>query len=238
MRPENLEMWSKTDLISEIYNLQHKLQIYEADNKDDPIADIRRILGIPRRPASLLLSLMDGRIHTKENILQIIYMDRPDEAPESKIVDVFVCKIRKKVKPWGVRIETIWGSGYRLVDVDRLKDYLAGKPLEFVPVQEPVPVIGIDHSKHVDTGANLKAVFTVIREIAGKTTRATFTSRTLTSKSGIKVKVQPYITKLHKQGYIRIVKRPDPYDPFSQWKVDVLQAEIGVVRNQRQKVRA
>ena len=35
-------------------------------------------------------------------------------APEPKIVDVFVCKLRKKIAPLGLTIETIWGQGYRI----------------------------------------------------------------------------------------------------------------------------
>lgn len=44
-----------------------------------------------------------------------LYGDRhDDEVPEEKIVDVLVCNIRKKVKPFGVNIETVWGRGYSL----------------------------------------------------------------------------------------------------------------------------
>ena len=31
-----------------------------------------------------------------------------------KIVDVFVCKIRKKLDPLGITIATVWGTGYRI----------------------------------------------------------------------------------------------------------------------------
>ena len=34
---------------------------------------------------------------------------------EAKIMEVYICKIRKKLKNLGVRIETIWGVGYKLV---------------------------------------------------------------------------------------------------------------------------
>ena len=35
-------------------------------------------------------------------------------APEPKIIDVFVCKLRRKLEPIGLTILTIWGQGYRL----------------------------------------------------------------------------------------------------------------------------
>lgn len=55
-----------------------------------------------------------GGVRTKEQLLNAI-TSFVDDAPEIKIVDVFVCKIRKKVADLGVSIETIWGSGYRLM---------------------------------------------------------------------------------------------------------------------------
>jgi DNA-binding winged helix-turn-helix (wHTH) protein len=54
------------------------------------------------------------RVTTKEAFLLDLYA-RQDE-PELKIIDVFVCKIRKKVRDAGMPsvFETIWGRGYRL----------------------------------------------------------------------------------------------------------------------------
>lgn len=57
-----------------------------------------------------------GRSLTKEAILNAIYHGRIDTA-EIKIVDVFICKIRKKIKGMGIEIETCWGSGYRVAEV-------------------------------------------------------------------------------------------------------------------------
>lgn len=37
-----------------------------------------------------------------------------DKEPEIKIIDVFVCKIRAKLRPFGISIATQWGQGYFL----------------------------------------------------------------------------------------------------------------------------
>lgn len=51
----------------------------------------------------------------KERILEAIYAWRSDrEVPQPKILDVYVCKMRRKLAPLGVEIETVWGWGYRL----------------------------------------------------------------------------------------------------------------------------
>jgi two-component system cell cycle response regulator CtrA len=75
-----------------------------------------------------LLSLRKGTTLTKEMFLNHLY-GGIDE-PELKIIDVFVCKLRKKLSNatgGDSYIETVWGRGYVLRD-----------PVEEVPPQ-PVP---------------------------------------------------------------------------------------------------
>ena len=65
-----------------------------------------------------LLSLRKGRTVTKEMFLDHLY-GGVDE-PELKIIDVFVCKLRKKLaQATGGKhyIETLWGRGYVLRDL-------------------------------------------------------------------------------------------------------------------------
>ena len=63
-----------------------------------------------------LLSLRKGTTLTKEMFLNHLYggMDEP----ELKIIDVFICKLRKKLKAAARDhyIETVWGRGYVLRD--------------------------------------------------------------------------------------------------------------------------
>jgi len=66
-----------------------------------------------------LLSLRKGTTLTKEMFLNHLYggMDEP----ELKIIDVFICKLRKKLAAatGGMHyIETVWGRGYVLRDPD------------------------------------------------------------------------------------------------------------------------
>ena len=65
-----------------------------------------------------LLSLRKGTTITKEMLLGHLYggMDEP----ELKIIDVFICKLRKKLRAatGGQHyIETVWGRGYVLRDL-------------------------------------------------------------------------------------------------------------------------
>ncbi len=58
------------------------------------------------------LMLNPGIVISKEALLRVLYPNRA--APELKILDIFVCKIRKKIEEtFGITvIETAWGRGY------------------------------------------------------------------------------------------------------------------------------
>ena len=69
-----------------------------------------------------LLSLRKGSTLTKEMFLNHLYggMDEP----EVKIIDVFICKLRKKIADMtegSNYIETVWGRGYVLRDPEAEK---------------------------------------------------------------------------------------------------------------------
>jgi two-component system cell cycle response regulator CtrA len=66
-----------------------------------------------------LMALRKGSVQTKEAFLNHLY---DDAEPEAKIIDVFVCKLRKKLAlASGGReyIETVWGRGYVIRDADQ-----------------------------------------------------------------------------------------------------------------------
>jgi DNA-binding winged helix-turn-helix (wHTH) protein len=100
-----------------------------------------RVVSVQDRPVRLtkkeysileLLSLRKGTILTKEMFLDHLYggMDEP----EIKIIDVFVCKLRKKLAhATGGKhyIETVWGRGYALRDP--------------APMATATPVMGPEH---------------------------------------------------------------------------------------------
>ena len=67
-----------------------------------------------------LLSLRKGTTLTKEMFLNHLYGGRDE--PEVKIIDVFICKLRKKLNLLAKDdyIETVWGRGYMLRDPQRV----------------------------------------------------------------------------------------------------------------------
>jgi two-component system cell cycle response regulator CtrA len=71
-----------------------------------------------------MLSLRKGMTVTKEMFLTHLYGGRDE--PELKIIDVFICKLRKKLANAGAPssgcIETVWGRGYSLRDPQPERD--------------------------------------------------------------------------------------------------------------------
>src|SRR6185503_17637739 len=82
-----------------------------------------------------LMALRKGSLITKEMFLNHLYggMDEP----EIKIIDVFICKLRKKFAARGEDglIQTVWGRGYMLGSQEVPSPSLAPEVREFV--EEP-----------------------------------------------------------------------------------------------------
>ncbi|EAP89150.1 two-component response regulator [Oceanicaulis sp. HTCC2633] len=71
-------------------------------------------LGLTPNEEAILAALKARGALTKDQIHFELYGDRIDGGPEMKIVDVLVCKLRKKLKPFEIAIDTEWGRGYAL----------------------------------------------------------------------------------------------------------------------------
>lgn len=92
--------------------LEEIVRLQEAFGITDELAPIA--LRLTGKECALLGILMKRDTCTKQQIMSGLYAIGPDEEPEVKIVDVFVCKMRKKLKPFGIEVDTVWGQGYRL----------------------------------------------------------------------------------------------------------------------------
>lgn len=96
---------------------KERLAFVTADGTQDT-APIMQQFKFTHHEARLFLVLKRSANQTasKDAILTRLYADRIDEAPDIKIIDVFVCKMRKKLAKTTWRINTIWGEGYQLED--------------------------------------------------------------------------------------------------------------------------
>lgn len=72
--------------------------------------------GLTRQEARVFGVLVSRPLATKSAIMAALYDERGADWAEPKIVDVLVCKIRKKLAPFGIEILTRWGEGYFIAD--------------------------------------------------------------------------------------------------------------------------
>jgi two-component system, cell cycle response regulator CtrA len=71
------------------------------------------MLGLTEKEARLVACMFSRDRMSKAAAMAALY-DVCDNEVEPKVVDVFVCKARKKLLAWGIEVETIWGFGYAM----------------------------------------------------------------------------------------------------------------------------
>jgi DNA-binding response OmpR family regulator len=92
---------------------------------DDDIVrlNVVRLFKVTQQQASLLLVLIKRREVTRKMLHAVIEGRRPHPKVETdqKIVDVVICKLRKKLEPFDLRISTVWSCGYLMSPEDRAR---------------------------------------------------------------------------------------------------------------------
>lgn len=83
-----------------------------------PVEDKWEKYGLTRNEARIMdcLDRNAGKTISRQALMDAVYYDRPDEEPDAKIIDIFICKARKRfqVENAPYWIETHWGRGYSL----------------------------------------------------------------------------------------------------------------------------
>jgi two-component system cell cycle response regulator CtrA len=113
--PEIASLRARIEVLEgEIDNLQDKCNVLLSELGQTLNAPL--CLNLTGNEAGILGCLLMRPFALKTTLMAAIYSDRvtDDETPEIKIIDVFVCKLRKKLADYGVTVETIWGEGYKL----------------------------------------------------------------------------------------------------------------------------
>jgi two-component system cell cycle response regulator CtrA len=115
------------------YNWEARAKLLEAENDElrARIAELEEELGLAAQPPSLfgftsqeaaifgvLLKTANPR---KSTFMTALYGDEADDPPEEKIIDVMICKMRKKLVPFGIMIETSWGEGFSMPEASKAR---------------------------------------------------------------------------------------------------------------------
>lgn len=68
--------------------------------------------GFTAKESKIFGVLLKRDLATKQHIMDVLYSASPDREPEERIVDVFVCKMRAKLRRFDVDIKTSRGRGW------------------------------------------------------------------------------------------------------------------------------
>jgi len=86
------------------------------ENEEDLKCACARFFKCSPLEAAMLAAMLRRDQVTKEQLHGVIEHSRANqttkEATDQKMVDVMICKLRKKLRPFEIVIETMWGIGY------------------------------------------------------------------------------------------------------------------------------
>ena len=116
LQEENDELREKVRQLEEIIGFHFRAPIAFGLNRNEEM-----VLGILTKRDRL----------TKDQIMTALYSDRPNSPPEIQIVGVYICRLRKKLRKFGIEITTIWGIGYALTPASKaiIKQHLNPEPV-------------------------------------------------------------------------------------------------------------
>lgn len=97
-----------------------KIAELEALLQNDPASLARRYAGYTPQESKIIGMLLSFNVVLKDKIMEVLY-DESDNAPDPKIADVYICKIRKKLEPYEIEIKTAWGTGWFMEPYHRFK---------------------------------------------------------------------------------------------------------------------
>ena len=86
---------------------------------EEQLAEAKKWFNLTRSEACLLLCLINSKLMTRELALHALSHAGYDYEAQPKIVDVFICKLRAKLKKHGAGVASVWGTGYYLDPASR-----------------------------------------------------------------------------------------------------------------------
>jgi DNA-binding response OmpR family regulator len=76
------------------------------------------VFGLTRSEAIIFSVLMHHKAPHRDTFLNALYGDRNDP-PDGKTLDILICKMRRKLGTYDIRINTIHGQGFEMPDASK-----------------------------------------------------------------------------------------------------------------------
>lgn len=222
IRPD-IETMNREKLLAYIDDLEAKIDMQAAARAQSDQMALQLALGMTGQEAKFLLALADGGLKSKEQLINALYWDRPNDVPVIKIVDVFACKVRKKLAGTGIVINTVWAGGYYLTGKEKLQDILSAEPGAEVdrgcaapaPTHKPAGVASAPH------GSIQARALDWLRQRAGG--KATFELLGRELSAGAGCSASSMIRNLEKKGALEVLRSPGR-GRSGPWKIKMARA--------------
>ena len=110
-----MKNWEERCHVLEAENEMLREQVEHLKKSLGAEIEIPMVFGLTKQEAVIFGCLMKMKACTKENLYNALYgITLTESEVEIKIIDVFVCKMRPKLKSFGISIDTVWGQGYSM----------------------------------------------------------------------------------------------------------------------------
>lgn len=214
IRTDINERTNPRELLSYIATLEQRVMVEQDVDELQAVANLRRLFSLTPCEARVLVAMSDGRTWPKGALIDSLYSASADDPPTLKIIDVWVCKIRRKLDGC-VRVVTEWGIGYRVVDTEPLKHAMRGE----MPAETDEYVAEQTSRKGRFTRRQAR-VIEWLRGIADADGRSTFSARAFADATGV---AQPamQISHMAATGKLRIIERAKQ-GGRGRWVVEVV----------------
>lgn len=224
---DDVDRLSREALIDYVGTLEARLVADADTDARQGVLHLQRLFGLTPKEAELLAAFVDGRPRTKDSLMAVVYGGALD-MPEAKIIDVFVCKIRRKIAGSGISIETLWGSGYHVPDTDALKRAMAGDAVDFDGEAQPArigrPVGGQTREK----GSVRDLALAYLLSNAELDGEVRTTGKALSAIADAAIAGSMMIRNLERSGYLTVLAAPSRGNVGGEWRLRLTEKGVGV----------
>ncbi|MBB6306245.1 helix-turn-helix domain-containing protein [Xanthobacter tagetidis] len=74
---------------------------------------------LTRKEEQVLSLLLARPLVSRADLMTALYSLSVDDPPSERIIDIFILRVRRALKPHGIEIQTRWGQGWFLTNEDK-----------------------------------------------------------------------------------------------------------------------
>ena len=112
--------WEARAKLLEAENETLRERVCELEKEIGLAAEPPPMFGLTRSEAVMFGVLVNNRVCQASTFMTALFSLEADDPPGEKIFDVWVCRMRKKLAPFGIEIKTHWGVGYEMPDASKI----------------------------------------------------------------------------------------------------------------------